>query len=481
MLLGDILERIKLKFSGGSTLEPIAIARAEGAIPPGPVPGSKLTPEFVREIGRFAYLWGWPLVNVYNRYWTQGWVKTQTFLVGGVAPIAPINHLAMLTGYNEPGQRYVTCPSQDLIYGFGVLDLSHEPVVVQVPDFGERFFVFQVTDHRTDAFSAMGSMYGTKPGFYLLAGPDWKGAAPPGIEATFRASTNLGCIVPRVFQADDPADNAAVQPLLRKIMAYPLSKFDGATKEKDWNDILPLPWKSLDNEEWRWVKPASFFDTLPRVLDLCPPLPGEEALYALLYSVLAAAHEDSALQEALNEAAAEADEKLVKPLLEFHNFGVALPHHWTTVLNSAEFGTDYYTRTAVAKSNIFINRPRETRYFYQDFDQDGARLDGSKRYTVTFKEVPPVKGFWSITAYDQFHFLAPNALNRFSLGTKSRDLRFEADGALVVYVQGERPDPDKVPNWLPAPDGPFSLYVRAYWPLPPIAQGRWTPPAVVPA
>ncbi len=78
MLLGDILERIKLKFSGGSTLEPIAIARAEGAIPPGPVPGSKLTPEFVREIGRFAYLWGW----------TQGWVKTQTFLVGGVAPIA---------------------------------------------------------------------------------------------------------------------------------------------------------------------------------------------------------------------------------------------------------------------------------------------------------------------------------------------------------------------------------------------------------
>ena len=66
----------------------------------------------------------------------------------------------------------------------------------------------------------------------------------------------------------------------------------------------------------------------------------------------------------------------MKPLLEFHNFGVSLPHHWTTVLNSAEFGTDYYTRTAVAKSNIFINRPRETRYFYQDFDRDGAGSTG---------------------------------------------------------------------------------------------------------
>jgi hypothetical protein len=175
-----------------------------------------------------------------------------------------------------------------------------------------------------------------------------------------------------VFQADDPADNAAVQPLLRKIMAYPLSEFDGAMKEKDWNDIIPLPSATLDNEEWRWVKPESFFDTLPRVLDLCPPLPGEEALYALFRAILATAHEDSAVLEALREAAAEADKTLVAPLLEFRNFGVSLPHHWTTVLNSAEFGTDYYTRTAVAKSNIFINRPHETRYFYQDFDRDGA-------------------------------------------------------------------------------------------------------------
>jgi hypothetical protein len=61
----------------------------------------------------------------------------------------------------------------------------------------------------------------------------------------------------------------------------------------------------------------------------------------------------------------------------------SLPDHWTTVINSAEFGTDYYTRTAVAKSNIFINRPRETRYFYQDLDKRGARLTGVERYTVT--------------------------------------------------------------------------------------------------
>lgn len=459
---------------------PIMTSPERGSIPGGPAPGSKLTPDFVREIGRFAYLWAWPLVNIYNRYWTQDWVKTKFFLVGGVAPIAPINRLGMLIGYNQPGQRYITCPSQDLIYGFGVLDLSRDAVVVQVPDFGKRFFVIQATDQRTDAFSEIGAMYGTKSGFYLLAGPHWTGKTPAGINATFRSPTNLGCIIPRIFQEDDPADKAAVQPLIRQIMAYPLSEFDGSMKQKDWSDIPILPWKTLSNEEWRWVNPASFFESLPKALDLCPPLRGEEALYALVRSVLAAARDDRNLRDALKAAAVEADETLVQPLLEFRNFGVPLPHNWTTVVNSAEFGTDYYTRTAVAKSNIFINRPRETRYFYQDLDAHGARLNGSQCYTITFKQVPPVKGFWSITLYDKYHFFAPNILNRFSLGTKSKDLRYEPDGSLIIYVQKDAPDADKVPNWLPAPDDEFSLYIRAYWPLPPIQEGKWTPPAVVP-
>jgi hypothetical protein len=481
MPFAALLQRLgfnrKIDISSPASIE---ASPASGPMPSGPAHGSKLTPDFVGAVGRLAYLWAWPLVNVYNRYWTQDWVKTKYLLVGGVAPIAPVNRLAMAATTQDPGQRYITCPSQDLIYGFGVLDLAREPVVVQVPDFGNRFFVFQATDQRTDAFSKIGAMYGTKPGFYLLVGPDWKGSAPAGIAASFRSPTNLGCIVPRVFQTDDPADNAAVQPALRKIMAYPLSEFDGAMKEKDWSAISILPWQKLSNEEWRWVEPPKFFDALPAVLDRCPPLQGEEALYALVRSVLAAANGDRALRKALQDAAEDADATLVQPLLEFSNFGVPLPHHWTTVTNSAEFGTDYYTRTAVAKSNIFINRPNETRYFYQDCDSKGARLNGAGgRYMVTFKEVPPVRAFWSITLYDKYHFLAPNELDRYALGTRSKQLRYEADGSLVVYVQQERPDAAKVSNWLPAPGDEFSLYIRAYWPEPAITEGRWTPPPVV--
>jgi hypothetical protein len=34
------------------------------------------------------------------------------------------------------------CPNQDVVYGLGIIDFTKEPVVVQVPDFKDRFWVF---------------------------------------------------------------------------------------------------------------------------------------------------------------------------------------------------------------------------------------------------------------------------------------------------------------------------------------------------
>jgi len=89
-----------------------------------------------------------------------------------------------------------------------------------------------------------------------------------------------------------------------------------------------------------------------------------------------------------------------------------------------------------------------------------------------------VNGFWSLTLYDAAHFFAPNEINRFSLGTKNKDLVYNPDGSLTLYVQNKKPAADKVANWLPAPTGDFELFIRAYWPKAEILQNQWTPPAV---
>jgi len=37
---------------------------------------------------------------------------------------------------------------------------------------------------------------------------------------------------------------------------------------------------------------------------------------------------------------------------------------------------------------------------------------------------------------------------------------------------------DKESNWLPAPEGHFSFYIRAYWGKQGILDGSWKPPVV---
>ena len=147
---------------------------------PGPVPGAPLSKEYVAAVGRFAYIWGWPLANMQNRHKMFS-LAPEPGLMGGLLPVAPIGQASMLSDYIKPEQRFVTSPNQDVVYGAGFLSLDTQPVIVQVPDFGNRFWVYQIVDQRTDSFAWLGKQYGSKPGLYLLAGPNWKGETPAGI------------------------------------------------------------------------------------------------------------------------------------------------------------------------------------------------------------------------------------------------------------------------------------------------------------
>ena len=50
---------------------------------------------------------------------------------------------------------------------------------------------------------------------------------------------------------------------------------------------------------------------------------------------------------------------------------------------------------------------------------------------------------------------------------------------LTLYAGAKSPGKDKVTNWLPAPNGSFSLYIRCYWPKQEVVNGSWKPPKVV--
>jgi hypothetical protein len=461
--------------------DPQVRAFATAADVPSTPAGTNMTKEYVEAVGRLAYVWGWPLVNQLHRRASFAQAPEPGRL-GDVLPVAPVGHIGMLTDYIKPEQSFVACPNQDTVYGAGFFALDKQPVVVQVPDFGDRFYTYQIVDHRTDSFASIGKQYGTKPGFYLLVGPNWKGDVPKGINAVCRSLTDLCAIFPRAFQDDTPEDKVAIQALLNQIDVYPLSEFTGKMKTRDWKKTpaFPAP-PGAGKGETKWVTPETFFDELPTVLQVVPPLPGEEALYGLFKSVLDGAAANSEVKRILHQTAIAAEEDLIKPLFEFRNNGRPVGNGWTSPPNGARWGTDYLSRAATAKSNMFDNAPEETRYIYTDVDSQGARLNGANRYTVTFTKggLPPVNGFWSLTLYNKAHLFEPNALNRYSLGTKSKSLKYDADGSMTLHFQHDSPGKDRESNWVPAPTGEFSLYIRSYWPKAEILEGRWVPPNVI--
>lgn len=443
-----------------------------------PVTGAVMHSEYVRTVGRMAYVWGWALVNMWNR--RAGITEApEPGRLGGVVPVAPRGRIAMLNDYVLPDQSFVACPNQDVAYGLGYFTLDDEPVVIQVPDFGDRFWVYALYDARTDQFGELGKAYGSVPGFYLLVGPNWNGDVPDGITAVLRCPTELAMAGPRVFLDDTDDDRAAVRQVVNLIDGYPLAEFDGQVKTKDWDAVPSFPAPEVEGER-SWVVPEVFFDQLPTVMDAIHPLPGEEALYASVRQMLDAAAADPDVKAALTEVALETESEVIGPLFHWKHNGIPAGNGWNRSANNAQWGFDYLMRTSTARSNMFDNRPSETQYFYTDDDSTGTHLEGSNQYAITFRsgELPPVNGFWSLTLYNEHHLFELNDLGRYSLGTKNKDLEFNDDGSLTLYAGTAPPQDKPEQNWLPAPTGEFSLYIRCYWAQAPVFDGTWTPPTI---
>jgi len=272
--------------------------------------------------------------------------------------------------------------------------------------------------------------------------------------------------------------------VVNQVVVYPLAEFDGKMKTMDYASLpnIAAPASGGGGEgETKWVVPEKFFDELPALLADVPPLPGEEAMYANFRQLMGAAKADPAVAKLLVETAAASERDIVQAFFQWRYNGAPAGNNWNRSVHNAEYGVDYFNRIGTARSNMFDNRPTETQYYYTDRDGDGGQLNGAHSYSVTFLagQTPPVKGFWSLTLYNDKHLFSPNALHRFSLGTKNTTLKRNPDESLTLYAGHQSPGAAHEANWLPAPAGNFSLYIRAYWGEQPILDGSWHPPKVV--
>jgi hypothetical protein len=143
---------------------------------------------------------------------------------------------------------------------------------------------------------------------------------------------------------------------------------------------------------------------------------------------------------------------------------------------------NYLYRTGAAVIGIYGNSKQEAMYPLYAVDSEGQKLDGANRYTLRFAtgQLPPVNAFWSLTMYElTASLLVANPINRYLLNSPMLpQFKRDPDGGITLYFQNESPGTDKEVNWLPAPKGPFLVFMRLYWPKPEAIDGKWKQPSM---
>src|SRR4051794_8037311 len=106
---------------------------------------------------------------------------------------------------------------------------------------------------------------------------------------------------------------------------------------------------------------------------------------------------------------------------------------WTTNRDIGTYGVRYVTRALVARFGLAANVADESVYYRAQQDAAGQPLDGRASYHLHFAagQLPPFQGqgFWSLTMYDQAHFLVANPIDRYSIGDRTPGVVYNADGS----------------------------------------------------
>jgi hypothetical protein len=429
------------------------------------------------KIVREAYIYGYPLVTMDMTR------RQQTNVAAPDDAHAPMGQLIKMRAYPAVDNKGAAAPNADTMYTMVWYDVSTEPWVFTIPDMGDRFYIMPMLSSFNEVFHVAGSRAtGGKAQQYVITGPGWSGTLPEGVKQV-KSPTALVWILGRIYCTGTPEDYKAVHELQDKFTSVPLSSYGkpytpppGVVDDKfDMKKAVRKQVNDLPLDE--------FFSYLARLLKTNPPKPEDGPVMARMAKIGIVPGQEFDRSK-LPVVGQKLDPKLA--LLEMVKTMKAKKAvngwlYWTS--NAGSYGTDYEQRAMVTLIGPGLNFPQDALYPFSEKDADGKEYDGAAhKYVMRFEkgQMPPVKGFWSLTMYDPDFFFVPNPINRYNLSQRNTFVT-NPDGSVDLYLQSESPDPDKEPNWLPAPKGKFIPMLRLYWPTdtpPTILDGTWKPPAV---
>lgn len=373
-----------------------------------------------------------------------------------------------------PDFKDVVSPNVDTIYSIAWLDLKRDPVVLNVPDTNDRYYVMQLLDAWTNSFTSIGRRTtGTDAGKFAIVGPDWKGILPSGINEV-KAPTNTVWILGRILvKGEDDLDNArAIQK------QFTLTSLYG---EKTPSMIKPVNILLLENNV-EDLCALNFFKTMTDLMILNPTIDNEalekqfEHIGIDLTYGFDAEKLDTETIAGLNRAAIDAFQIIANSKEELNPKFI---NGWIVITGLGTYGDQFLKRAYIAFSGLGANVDEEAIYPRAFTDEQGNQLNGQYKYILHFDrdQLPPVEAFWSLTMYGADFYLVPNEINRYAIADYTPGLEYNEDGSLDIYIQKDRTINNES-NWLPAPQGDFNLVLRMYQPASKVLNGTYEIPGI---
>ena len=448
---------------------------------PSPSAPQPPTPEQVRAIAKSAYTYGFPMVDNYRIQYSYFVDKAGPEYKGAW------NQIHNVARVFTPEDTAIQTPNSDTPYSFLGADLRAEPLVLSVPEVEpHRYYSLQFIDGYTYNIAYVGSRAtGNGAGKYLLAGPNWHGATPPGIERVIRSSTELAFVGYRT-QLFGPADIENVKKIQAGYQVTPLSAF---LKQPPPPPAPPVDFAVPLSAQDERTSPK-FFEILNFAMRFAPAQPAEEVMRQRFATIglgpdgtfradKLTPENRKAVEDGMADAWA-AFETLKKDKVDTGEVTTA-----QLFGSASDLKGNYLYRMAGAAIGIYGNSAAEAIYPVAANDSTGAPLTGANNYTLRFApgQLPPVNAFWSVTMYElPQSLLVANPINRYLINSPMLPaLIKDPDGGITLNVQHASPGPAREANWLPAPTGPFVMAMRLYWPKPEALDGTWKAPKPVKA
>jgi hypothetical protein len=112
-------------------------------------------------------------------------------------------------------------------------------------------------------------------------------------------------------------------------------------------------------------------------------------------------------------------------------------------------------------------------------DKDGDWLDGGRNYALNIPADAPAEAFWSLTVYEVSTRTLINNKHEIADRSSRMDLMMNKDGSVDLYIGPDKPEGDKVKNWIPTEAGrAWFPYFRLYSPKQAFMDRSWVLPDI---